>query len=161
PLQVPLAKNAHVMRHMPRGYVCECPHCERVPARDPALRPRLVRQVAEEIQRRLADRAELRHEVAQRTLIEAHGRDRDVLIEAWQLPGKPTCKPERTEHEHALTVVDVANDLANAPLVGGIAMERLLLRDPAEHRDGLPKLRVDDTANVLALGNLVDVRDRK
>src|ERR671912_2849588 len=82
--EISFAQNPLVMREVARGHVRERTNRELLAARDPAARPRLVRHVAEQLDRCSADRPELVDVRAPGARVGARPGDRNVLVEAWQ-----------------------------------------------------------------------------
>ena len=92
-----------------------------------AAQPGIVGQIPEEGKRTLTNRAKIFDVTGPRVLV---GIDRGgcyFLIEARQLIGITARKPERAKEEYAFRVVYMIEQLAHGPLVGRIAMERLIL----------------------------------
>src|SRR6266536_1312189 len=100
-LQVALLQDPHVVGYVAGRDESERPDRKGVPAGHPAPAPR--------------------------PLIRSRPGCPDVLVKAGQRAVEASRKPECAEHEHPLAVVHVAQELADAPLVGGVAMERPLL----------------------------------
>src|SRR5262245_8699579 len=109
------------MIHVSGREVCQRADREWIVARDAAAIPRIRRQAGKERERAIADDAEFVDKVAPRALLESRRRHRDVLVEAGQWRLKPAGEPERTRAEEALGVIDVADDLAQRPLVRCVA----------------------------------------
>ena len=146
------------MRDVPRRHVGERANGKRVSAGDAAARPRVRRQIAEKRHGRSAHQPKLFDVAAPGPRIRAGHRHRNVLIEARKRSVEAARKPERAGDEEALAVVQVSQDVPDAPLVGGVAMERSILRDGLQQRQRFGQLVLEDPADV-ARSDLVDVRE--
>src|SRR4051794_10281387 len=129
PSEIAFAQQAAMVRHMASDDEAEREHGERAAAGDALPGPRLRRQIAEEIDAGPPDVAELLDVSVPGTLIGCRSRHGDVLVEAGQRRVKAASEPQRTHDEDPFGIVHMAEDLAHAPLVRSIAMERAFLRD--------------------------------
>ena len=132
------------------------PHREQVITCDSAPRPCLLWKGSKEGQSRRSDRPELLRETTPRAIIGARCGHRDRLIETWQWAFKSACKPVGAKHKQALSVTEVVDDITDAPLVWGIAMQRFLLRDAAQEIEQFVSLGIEKAANI-AFRNLIDI----
>src|SRR3954454_8140916 len=94
-------------------------------AGDGALaRPRLVRQRVEEGDGRGADEGVLVEQVGERALVEVRAGDVEVLVEALERVRIAAGDAEGAVDEDALVVDQVADDLFERPLAGGVRRTR-------------------------------------
>src|SRR4030095_7949737 len=125
--QITFLENRCVMEHVPGNDVRQSAHGERMAVDHAVPHPGLRRQLVKERQRRGADRSKLVDVTGPWSRVGVRTRRSDVLVEAWQRGVESAREPERPKDEYALGIVDVTDDLADAPLVGGVAMMRLFL----------------------------------
>src|SRR6186997_474564 len=100
-LEIPLAKNLHVMCDVAGDDVGERPVADGVAARDPSAIPGVGLQAPEQRHRRRTDRPELLDVIRPRPIVRGGAGDGDVLIEARQRPADTAREPERAIREHA------------------------------------------------------------
>ncbi len=143
---------------VPGRNVCESTDGKRIAAGDAATRPRLGREILKERRCRRADGPELFDVGSPGPRIGVRRSYRDVLIEAGQRTVEPARKPERAKYEHAFTIAQMAHDLPDAPLLGGIPIQRLFVRDFVETSECLSRLRFEDVTDIARL-DLIDVRE--
>ena len=74
----------------------------------------------------------------------------DVLIVAREWRVEAAGEPECAGYEHALGVVDVIENLADAPLLRLVAVERLFLGDAQQERRRFLELGLEDSDDVAA-----------
>ena len=74
----------------------------------------------------------------------------DVLVVARERALEAAGEPESAGHEEALRVVDVIDDLADAPLLRLVAVKRLLLGNAEQKRGRFLKLGLEDADDVVA-----------
>src|SRR5688572_4103675 len=144
---------------MPRRDVRERANTERIPAGDTAARPGLRGKVAEERHRRAPDRLKVVEKVRPRALVGARLPYRDVLLEARQRTVESAREPERAKGEETLGVAQMVDHLANAPLVGRVAMQGLLVGDVAKRGEHFLSLLLEGPADVRRCRDLIDVRE--
>src|SRR5439155_1090401 len=132
-IQVSLSKGFCLVDDAARGDVREGPHRQLKPARLAAPHPRLRGKSTEERERSRADSNELVDESLPGAFVRPRGGGCHILIEAWKRSVEAAREPPRAQHEQTLRVVDVPEDLADAPLAGRVAMARLLVGAAAQH----------------------------
>src|SRR6266545_4891522 len=138
--------------------VREGPHAEGIPAGDAAPPPGLRRQIAEEGDSREADPAELLDVTGPRDLVGASRGGADLLVVARERAVEAAGEPECAGDEHALGVVDVTDDLPDAPLLRRVTVKRLLLGHAGEERGHLLELSSEDADDVAAR-NPIDIAE--
>src|SRR2546426_530216 len=143
---------------VPGNDVGQGPGREDVAARRTAALPALVREVAEERDRRLADGAELVDVARPRHLVGVGRAGTRLLIEAGERGVESAGEPEGAGEEHPLRVADVAEQLANAPLARLVAAQGLLLGDRPQPRRRVAELLLENADHVLTL-DAVDVAE--
>ena len=123
---------------------------------DAGAEPSLFGHVLEERERREADALELFDVGLPWDGIGAGGGGGGVGVVALERRGEAAGEPEGAEGEGALGVGDVVEDLADAPLVSGVAVEGGLFGDGGEEAHGVFELVGEDFADVGPF-DLVDV----
>src|SRR6201997_2593646 len=116
--EIALAQHLDMVRQVAGDDEAEREHRERIAAGDAASRPGGWLQVAKEIDACPANVVELLHVGSPGQAIGLRACGGNVLIEAGQRRVKAAAEPEGAHDEGTLRVVDVAECLADAPLVG-------------------------------------------
>src|SRR5262249_50634912 len=135
-------ENRYVMDHVAGGQVCERTDGKRIPARYAASTPRFVGKTAKERDRRRSNRQEFVEMAAPCPYVRTGERHSHVLIEAGQRRVEAARKPERSRDKKTLSIVDMADNFTDAPFVGCVPTERLLVGDDLQECKRFRRLTV-------------------
>src|SRR5581483_8094659 len=129
---------------------------EAIVARDSVARPCLAAEVSEEIEGRYAACVEPAGECSECKLVETASLHADSLTEGGKRTRQAACEPERPRREEALGIVDVSDELLDAPLLRLVAISGARFGDRLQQSHGVMPLLVERREDV-AVGNGVDV----
>src|SRR6185437_13372891 len=118
-----------MVNHMASDYIRERSNREGVLARNSFSQPGLGREVAKKGERCRPNCYEIVDVGRPTTLIGVRRVNCDVLVETRHGRVKPPGKPKCAGRKHAFRVVDMPQRLADAPFVGRVTIERLVLRN--------------------------------
>ena len=145
-----------MMLRVPRAQKRQRPHRDHIPARHPAPRPRHLRQVPEQRNRRQAHLLKLLHMAPPTHTIRIRAVRGNVLVKTLQRRRKTSAKPKRAKRKCPLRVRYMVQRLPHAPLRGLIAVHRLLLRNPGAQFHRLAQLLYQRAHRIIGR-NPVDV----
>jgi hypothetical protein len=120
------------VREMPGDDEGERADSDFVAAGDAGAHPRFIGEIAEERNCGEADAAEFLDVRGPGQAIGLGAGDGDVLVEAGERVRKASGEPESAIGEDAFGIGDVAEDFANAPFFGRVAIERFFFRNARE-----------------------------
>src|SRR5215472_4192993 len=148
-----------MMRRVTGHDVGHGPHRKCIAARRSLALPGLGRKVSEEREGREADLAKLLNMTGPGNRVGSGCANGDVLFKAGQGTIKPAGEPECARDEDSLRIVDVIPQLADAPFVRRVPIERLLFGNTTQDDGRLIELAFEHAENVAACDavNVIEV----
>ena len=127
--EIPFLKDSDVMRRVARRDIRQRSHCKRIIAGDSGTQPCVFGQIAKEAESRFPDAEKLLAMRRPRNSIGVGAVGGEILIKTRKRSREAARKPEGAGDKKAFAIVNVAQELANAPFIGSVAVKRFVFAD--------------------------------